>query len=949
MAAANTSGANFTNVRLYVELVTDNNGPDGLGCDTSTSGWGWRNCTYATPTGRSEAAERQNFATWYSFHRTRMKAAKAGVSYAFSELGEEYRVGFDILGTSSTVRRPIPVSSDGGLFRNEAASTNRSAFFDDFFSVTASGYTPLRRALRRVGEYYRDATATGPYGGTGAAQLACRQNFAILTTDGYWNGNNDESNSTYTGLSGDEDNGALISGPNGQTYQYTPVRPYSASAEGTLADVAMHYWKTDLRTNLDNIVPTSSNNPAFWQHMVTFGISLGLKGNLDPDTDLPALTAGTKTWGAVSTANDTDPDKIDDLWHAAVNSRGSFAAATDPQAFVAAIRSALASVVERTASGSNVSANSTSLTSDAMLFQGRFISGRWSGDLFAYSLAVSGSGNTPVWSASANIPAPGSRNILTWNGTGGATFPTTAQAAALNSPKAGVTNYIRGDRSLEASHGGTFRDRMHALGDIINSSPAFDPATNTVYVGANDGMLHAFNGATGVERFAYIPGNIDLVGLESLVEPDYAHRYFVDGPIAISPRSLTPNVSYLVGALGRGGRGVYGLNVTNPGSMGTGNVLWDFKTTAHAKMGMVLNTPVFARMNNGDVAVLVPNGPNSPADTAVLYVLNPTNGNVIAEIDTGTGTGWGGATAPNGLSGLRGYDYDGNGTVDLIYAGDLRGNVWKFDVSSNNPSNWTNATNRTILFTAVDGSGNRQPISGAPAIAIDPLTYNTWVYFGTGRFLNTDDIKDANNNPNLSVHTWYGLIDGDPITGRAQLQRRTIIASGTLNGRPVRAFEQPTSLDTTKRGWYIDLLRPPVPGTAQGERIIADTAVVGSRVIVPSIVPTSSDCDAGGTGFVNVLDAFTGASPPGAFFDLDGDGVFTDDVITLDNGQTVPVGSVSFVDGMPTGSGVIVPPAGSGSTIGRYEVGGTGGARGGAAADLSQIYSRKSWRELTGD
>ncbi len=943
-AADSGNGDTFTGVTLVVEYEIGNaqEGVTSVGCDTSINGWGWRNCTQVTPTGRSEAAERQNFATWYSFHRTRSKAAKAGTSYAFADLGENFRVGLSGL---YSIRSNIPVTSDGGLFRDRSspASTNRTAWFNSLFTMPSAYSTPLRGALHRTGTYFSSNASDGPYGGTGTTQLACRQNFAILTTDGYWNNLSTTgypADPSFSFLSGDEDAGATISGPNNPNYTYSAVRPYTAAAQETLADVAMHYWKTDLRSDLNNVVPTSTGNPAFWQHMVTFGISLGLQGNLDPATDLPALTAGTLSWGAVSTANDSDPDKIDDLWHAAVNSRGSFAAATDPTAFANAIRNALAAVVEIVASGANVTTNSTALTSSSRIYQARYVSGPWYGELSAYD-ATADDTSPALWNASAGIPSYASRNIYTWNPAGlgaGAVFPTSAQAAALNAPTAGVSDYIRGNR---ANEGTTFRTRNRVLGDIINSTPANDTVTSTIYIGANDGMLHAINSSNGVERFAYVPGNIDLGNLENMAFANYAHAYFVDGPIVISPRSITPNNSYLIGALGRGGKGVYALNVTTPTSFNETNVMWEYSATTHPKMGNVLNEPIITKLNNGGNAILVPNGPNSTNDTAVLYVLNLTTGAVLAEIDTGTGTGWGGAAAPNGLSGLRGYDADGNGTTDYVYAGDLRGNVWKFDISSTNAADWDDADKRSIVFTAVDGSGNRQAISGAPAAAIDPLTYNLWLFFGTGRYLNNDDIRNSDGTMNTSTQTWYGIIEnGTAITGRAQLQQRRIMAQGTVNGKTVRGFEAPTTLDTTKRGWYIDLLTPPPPGTAAGERMLGDNVVLGTTVIASSMTPTVSDCQTDGTGFVNAIDAFTGASVAPNFFDLDGDGSYADDVVQLADGTIVPVGSAELVEGAHG------DPVFMGSTL---YVGGSRATRGQADINLNSIYGRKSWREAVND
>src|SRR5690606_830005 len=193
------------------------------------------NCTYATPTGRTEAAERANFATWYSFYRTRTKAAKAGASIAFNELDSQVRVGFRTIhgrsgGTGSnnpTQANPIPVNFNQGLFDNpngaSGTNNNRQRWYNRLFLATASDGTPLRSALNNAGVYFSNRDSNGAYGPeSGADQLACRQNFSILTTDGYWNGDNGFSSG------GDQDgsNGSLITSAGGSSYQYTPAAPY---------------------------------------------------------------------------------------------------------------------------------------------------------------------------------------------------------------------------------------------------------------------------------------------------------------------------------------------------------------------------------------------------------------------------------------------------------------------------------------------------------------------------------------------------------------------------------------------------------------------------------------------------------------------------------------------------------------------------------------------------
>jgi type IV pilus assembly protein PilY1 len=249
--------------------------------------------------------------------------------------------------------------------------------------------------------------------------------------------------------------------------------------------------------------------------------------------------------------------------------------------------------------------------------------------------------------------------------------------------------------------------------------------TNTVYIGANDGMLHAFNAANGQELFAYIPGIINFGNLADLSRRDYDHRWFVDGPISVSSRSLSPDgtKNILVGSLGRGGKGVYALDVTTPASFGTGNVKWERSSTstvppASDNMGLVLGKPVLAKVRNGTStsAVVLGNGINSGSDKAVLLVLNMDDGSVIREIPTDNTTN-NGLFAPTGI-----YAADGK-TLVYAYAGDLQGNVWKFDLTSSTPGSWS----AKKIFHAEKTTGTPQPITGGIASAVDPRTNKRWV------------------------------------------------------------------------------------------------------------------------------------------------------------------------------------------------------------------------------
>lgn len=922
----------------YGAVTTTNNGSNS--CTGASSGDDWINCISATPTGRSVAEELTNYATWYSFHRTRIKVAKAGASASFSQMGTNVRAGFRTIWDRSNY--DIPVNNNDGLFDDPngvaGSNNNRTTWFNRLFAAAGNSGTPLHSALDSAGQYFSRSDENGPWGPKkGVAQLACRQNFAILTTDGYWN-----TNTTGHG-EWDDVSGSAITGPNGASYTYSPVLPYKASDSSTLADVAMHYWRSDLR-GLSNVVPPTANDPAFWQHMVTFGISIGLKGSLDPKTDLPALISGSKSW---PNPNDSeDGDRIDDLFHASVNGHGSFVAASNPQEFADGLKNALSAITERTGSSSNVAANSTRIDTDTKIFQATYVSGVWTGEFSAYSEnATTKKFDVLAWKASEQIPTAG-RKILTHTGAVAGTFPTADQTTALDrngtSDQYKVTGadnaaYIAGNGTLELRLGGTLRNRNSVLGDIVSSSPAYAVDTDTLYVGANDGMLHAIDADDGAELFAYVPAGINLGDLATISRPDYAHRYFVDGPMVVSTRAQTPgNKNILVGALGKGGKGVFALDVTSPNGFTATNVKWD-KTGSNAlpangyvqdaDMGLVQGAPIIAKLNNDVTVAIVSNGINSTNNHAVLFIYNLDSGALISKIDTGAGT----AADPNGLSAPVAWDDDGDGRVDHVYAGDLHGNLWKFDLSSSLASDWELPGNLKKLFAAqypASPVATRQPITSGPTVALDPKTYKTWVFFGTGSFMTTGDVTNQN------VQSLYGLIDNDSTTLRTDLTLRQTVLAGTRDGLPVRSFEANTSLPTGSKGWFINLLTPP-SGTVEGERIVSDPQMYGSALVVASIIPIADACQSDGKGYVNALDAFTGTSLGTSFFDLPGGSTLTDS-----NGTELPIGSVDLGVGMGTMPNLM---------RGRLTQGGSTGGKKDVKIIDPRNTGRVSWREVIRD
>lgn len=953
-------------------------------CDSTAANGtsGWINCESQLPSSRTAAEELINYATWYSYHRTRYKSAKAGASQAFSELGNDVRVGFRTIwndtnipagsrtGNMPTPSVPIPVNYNDGLFSdtgttgNTNAYNNRTQWYNRLFTTQGSGSTPLRQSLTDAGTYFGNSSATGPYGpSTGSSQLACRQNFTILTTDGYWN----ESGYENTTI-GNADNvaGETITSPSGASYRYDPADAANAAYPGglaqnsgngsanysTLADVAMYYWKNDLRTDLDNIVPTNSNDNAFWQHMTTFTIGLGLVGTVNQTSVAAVLanrgatyTSGGTTYVGWPTPVNNSITAVDDLLHAAVNGHGTYVAASNPEEFASGLKAALAAVTERTGSFSSVAANSTSLDAGTRVFQATYVSGVWTGDVVAYAATTDGVSATASWRASQNIPA--TRKLFTSDGTTGLAFPgsaTTTQLASLerlgtsNYPVSGANNaaYLAGTRTLEIQNSGTLRNRNHVLGDIVGSSPAYASDTDTLYVGANDGMLHAFDASSGAELFGYIPNGINWSSLGTLSRPDYEHRYFVDGPVVVSTRTQTPNKNILVGALGKGGKGLFALDVTSPSTFAVGNFKWEVGGS-DADMGLVQAKPIIAKLNNNVTALIVSNGLNSTNGHAVLFVYNLETGSLIRKIDTGVGSNVTDSADSNGLSGPVGWDADGNGTVDYVYAGDMLGKVWKFNLSATTPATWGVANSGNPIFSATytksDGTVVRQPITGGLTIALHPTTYKTWLFFGTGRLMTTGDMTD------LSVQSMYGFIDDGTVLARtgtsANLTRRSAVVTGSINGNPVRAFEANSALPASSKGWYLDLVTPP-NSLAEGERIVSDAQMLGDVLVTSSVIPTADACRADGRGYLNALDAFTGTSTGPSLFDLDGDGSFNDETLTSGS-QTLPVGSVDLNVGMPTLANLM---------RGLAVVGGSSGSTGSVAIRETRNVGRVSWREV---
>lgn len=521
----------------------------------------------------------------------------------------------------------------------------------------------------------------------------------------------------------------------------------------------------------------------------------------------------------------------------------------------------------------------------------------WTGDVHAYPVDAAGviALQADWWNdgAASHIDTQNwdtGRIIVTDDGKATATGKTfrwtslsTTQQGLLGTSTTGqqVLNYVRGDHSLEKARGGTYRDRSSVLGDILHSRPYYlsDPNGDVLFVGANDGMLHALDARTaagGGELWAFVPSTL-LSKLPNLTVDPYVHAYFVDGGLNVGTATISGSKkNVLVGTLGAGGRGVFAIDITSPHpateAAAAANVLWEVNSatsSSYSNLGYTYSTPVLATVNTGASAVIMGNGYNS-GGVSSLFVLDVTNGSVIKEIKTSGATG-------GGLSTPVCIDTNSDSRIDTCYAGDIDGKLWKFDLSATSASSWT----ASLLYT----TSPAQAITSVPAVAAHP-NGGYMVNFATGRMLTTADQTDT------SVFYAYGIWDGAPATNTTLLQqtlteRSYVTGSTTKRVRTVTA-NTPNWSSGGNRGWQV-----PLP--MAGERVTGDTEFIeNSRFYFATTNPTINNTSPTPDGelWLLELDSMSGSTANSPFFDLNGDLLLTSaDRVSYVTGDTLPTGS----------------------------------------------------------
>ncbi len=536
--------------------------------------------------------------------------------------------------------------------------------------------------------------------------------------------------------------------------------------------------------------------------------------------------------------------------------------AVDPWDLVEGMKKLLDNAAKGVGSSASVATNSTRRATDTFIYQAIFNSDGWYGDIRAFRLNDEGVNSDPVWTASGKLPTATNRNIYTSNGSEIVEFKwsnlTEAQQLALNADELGEKRlkWLRGEDQV----GLRKREDGEILGDIVNADPVYfgtgdygfsrlpethgsasynsyvsSKSNEMLYVHANDGKLHAFDANTGNEIFAYVPNGI-YDKLAQITESDYGsvlnqHLFTVDGQITVSDVYMGGWKTILVGTFGAGAEGAYVLDVTNPMAP---SLIHEFSGT---DIGYILGKPAVVPLPTGNWAIVFGNGyKQGSGNRAKLIVaeLDASGVNEIHAMDTGVG-------GDNGLAEPE-FMINNDWTVSYAYAGDLMGNMWKFDLSA--PGGNKSVTK---LFSAPG-----QPITAAPTLGLNPFKRDPdtgeesiMVYFGTGRYMSASDMLLED----VATQSFYGIADTGSNSGleRTDLHQNTLTQTG--GARTANEAQRNGELDWESEdinGWFVDF---PV----QGERVVNKAVLAFDTLFFPTMIPTDQPCEFGGTSWIMQL------------------------------------------------------------------------------------------------
>jgi len=936
-----------------------------------------------------------NFANWYAYYKTRNQMMKTSVGRAFQPLDDDFKVG--LVSLQLAAGQTAYTSDDDKIqFPKPFTAEARTAWYDGLYKMKSSGGTPVRQALHEMGNMFANKGRFPQAKGSEVVEFACQQNFTFITTDGYWNGptapgvlNNDNKEDTdrfCTVKSGCVD---------------TRVADDPEKDLPSLADVALYWYNggnntlpkdgvASLRPDLEGDEGAVRGTGNKRLHMRTYGLGLGVDGIMtyEPNYDKGAKAEGD-LWSIMNSVktgcpwnnngayvwpdpktndvllSDTIQARVDDLWHAAINGRGKYFSASDPQQVVDGLNEALSNITETIGAASSAATSTPNLTQeDRDIFASTFTTGRWTGNLTKREInLVSGEVDPSIkWSSSWTVgkkvqaaadtrsiwyrdPASGGRvEFLASNlgATETAWFADKcaalsqckdllpAQKTIVNQP-ATIVNWLRGQHQyadgvvLRAYNMDLKEDadpkgspQMVVLGDIASSKPAYlrgarksytsddyakfktDQAERspTVFVAANDGMVHAFDASGGEELWGYMP-RLTMKKLHLQASLSYAtdHHFTVDGSPELADVQIGGKWrTILVGGFNGGGRGFYALDVTDPAQPAP---LWEIcadssvcsGTSLQPELGLSFGNPQFGTIRDGKnpdgsdkhrwVVFLTSGYNNTPGSDGIdagsgkgfLFVVDVATGAQVLNLGsadimaggiltTGSGgTGATGASDPSGLAKITAITANPNTDplITYVYGGDNLGQMWRWDFTGttvkrilmgNAGADQPITTRPEVTMCAVDSSGNGTNASGTERVVV----------FGTGRMLDYVDIAGTktqsvyvlkDSGAPVSASNWR---NGSSFAERTLQETRPPVKDKPSLGRSNEFTMDGDEVDLSdQEGWFFDL------NQHTGERVNLDPKVVSGTLSVVSNVPQSSTaCNVGGVSFSYHLNVCTG-------------------------------------------------------------------------------------------
>ncbi|MGX9381090.1 pilus assembly protein [Pseudomonas sp. JQ36] len=796
-------------------------------------------------------------------------------------------------GNGGYIARSISdLSPVSGSVTQAQADANYNALISAINGLSAVANTPLAetyyeitRYMRGMAPYYNSTPTTY----TSPIQYRCQKNYGVVITDGL---------PTYdrTFPSNDPLGGSRLPNWDGINNDGNNLNGDSEGDTLYLDDIAKFAFDIDMRSTGTDAAGKSWNA-----------------------VDFPKQNMNTYTVGFTA-----DNDMLSD---AAAYGQGRYYQATDSTGLNAALSSALSDITSKAGSGGSGVTSGTTLASGTRYFQTSYDPKDWRGTIKSFGFTSAGAVNTSaaLWSTDTTIvPGATAPPYQSWNTSSNAAVTLAYgnfSAAQQTTLSQGLPTGISGNDLVEWSKGTNkagLKVRSVLLGDIVNSplvlaSPgdktASDLSGDTTYttylttkaanmnsslvVNANDGFVNVINSANGTRRYAYMPSSV-LPSMRLIADPAYingvSHKFLVDGQVGVYDAQINSAWKTLaIGGTGAGGKAFYALQLFDASAGNVLSALWEVSAPATANtanafndLGYAYARPEVARLADGRWAAFIANGYGSNSGVAALYVLDVRDGSLIKKIVIDS------TETTNGLSSVK-LKVNSSNVVQAAYGGDLKGRLWKFDLSATSTDGWGVAFSGKPLFTTAGGA--TQPITAQPLLA-DNSQGGKQVFFGTGKFNETAD------KTNKDLQAFYSVWDADGGSGQLTVSSlQTQAVTGVFSGSTGQ-FITTSQNDTTypaEKGWYLPLVYNNV---LTGERVINQASLVLGRIVFTTAsVDTTDPCASFGTGKLVELDAFSGKMLNYAVLDTNADGV-------VDSNDTISSGVV-FTGGIPTLNAIV--------------------------------------------